>query len=263
MVDILLTNDDGYRSALFYPLLKALVERFTVCSITPDSEMSWVGKAISAKSDICLKNVRLHNFQLKTITGTPADCVQVGLHHILKTLPAMVVSGINIGVNTGHGRILSSGTVGACMEASIAGTKALCASIQVTAEMRKKIDFFNIKNHQIFEKHAKIVEKLVRILIKKDFPEGVDIFSVNMPFNANLDTKIRLTKPFKASYGSLFQKHGNVFRLKKPHLVSAEIDPGTDLEALKNGQISITPIDLSLVSVKSFNLVEQMLEKEW
>jgi 5'-nucleotidase len=263
MVDILLTNDDGYRSALFYSLLKAMVERFNVCSITPDSEMSWVGKAISAKSEIRLKNVRLHNLQLKTITGTPADCVQVGLYHILKTPPAMVVSGINIGENTGHGRILSSGTVGACMEASIAGTKALCASIQVTAEIRKKIDFFDIKKHHIFENHAKIVEKLVGILIKKDFPEGVDIFSVNMPFNANLDTKIQLTTPFKASYGSLFQKHGNIFRLKKLHLVSAEIGPGTDLDAMNNGRISITPIDLSLVSIKSFDLAEQMLEKEW
>jgi 5'-nucleotidase len=263
MTDILLTNDDGYRSALFYSLHRALSERFKVFSITPAVEMSWVGKAISAKSELTLKSVESFELQQQTLTGTPADCVQVGLYHLLQTPPAMVVSGINIGENTGHGRILSSGTVGACMEAAIAGIKALCASIQVPPDMREKIDFFEHKNHYIFENHAKIVEKLVGILIKKDFPKGVDIFSVNMPFDADLDTKLELTKPFKASYGSLFERHGSIFRLKMLHLFSTDIDQGTDIYAIKNGHISVSPIDLSLVSGTHFKEIEESLELEW
>ncbi len=263
MADILLTNDDGYRSALFYSLHKTLSARFSICSITPDREMSWVGKAISVKNEITLKSIKFGEFQHNTLTGTPADCVQVGLYHLLDTPPALVVSGINIGENTGHGRILSSGTIGACMEAAIAGTRALCASIKITPDIRERIDFYDINNHQIFNNHARIVEKLVRILIDKEFPKGVDLFSVNMLFDADLDSKIRLTKPVKASYGSLFQRDGNIFRLKKPHMVSMEFDPGTDLDALNNGDISITPIDLSLVSDSSFKQTEEMLEKEW
>ena len=263
MIDILLTNDDGYRSALFYSLHRALSERFKVFSITPAVEMSWVGKAISARSNLTLKTVRSHELQLQTLNGTPADCVQVGLYHLLKTPPAMVVSGINMGENTGHGRILSSGTVGACMEAAIAGIRALCASIQIPPEVREKVDFFEHKNHHIFDNHAKIVEKLVGILIKKDFPDGVDIFSVNMPFDVDIDTKIELTKPFKASYGTLFEQHGSIFRLKKLHLLSTEINPGTDIFALNNGRISVTPIDLSLVSGINFKEIEEILELEW
>ena len=123
MADILLTNDDGYRSVGFLPLLKELSKQFSVVAVAPSEEKSWIGKSISARKELTIQKVKLGDFDIYSLNGTPADCVQVGLYDVLDNKPKLVISGINTGDNVGHARILSSGTVGAAMEASIDGVK--------------------------------------------------------------------------------------------------------------------------------------------
>jgi 5'-nucleotidase len=263
MTDILLTNDDGYKSAGFLPLLKELSKEFSVVAVTPDKEKSWIGKAITTKKVLKVKRIKRDGFEIATTNGTPADCVQIGLYNILDSFPKMVVSGINQGANVGHARILSSGTVGATMEASIEGVMALASSLRIPGEIKKTLDLFDKKNYAVFENPAKMTVKLVKILIDKEFDDDVDLFSVNMPFDVSLDSEIEITKPFKEAYGKLFYEKEEGFLLRTPSLDFRNLKDGTDLKAIYDGKISITPISLALFSQSSLKKLEQTIKEEW
>jgi len=263
MTDILLTNDDGYKSAGFLPLLKELSKEFSVVVVAPTKEKSWIGKAITTKKGLKLKKVKLDGFEIFTINGTPADCVQIGLYNVLDSFPKMVVSGVNQGANVGHARILSSGTIGAAMEASIEGVMALASSLRIPREIKKTLDLFDEKNYVVFENAAKITAKLAKLLIDKEFDNDVDLFSANIPFNVSLDTGIEITKPFKNPYGKLFYEEEDGFILRTPNLDFENLQDGTDLKALSEGKISLTPISLALFSNSSIKKVEQTIKNEW
>ncbi|MDH7517553.1 MAG: 5'/3'-nucleotidase SurE [Candidatus Thermoplasmatota archaeon] len=259
MTDILLTNDDGYKSAGFLPLLKELSKEFSVVTVTPDKEKSWVGKAVTTKKPLKLKKVKLKGFDIFTINGTPADCVQIGLYNVLDYLPKMVVSGINQGSNVGHARILSSGTVGATMEAAIEGVKALASSLRIPREIKKTLDLFDEKNYVVFENAAKITAKLTKMLIDKEF-DDVDLFSANIPFNVSLDAEIEITKPFKKPYGKLFYEQGDELILRTPNLDFVDLQDGTDLKAISEGKVSLTPINLSLFKEGSTEQIKKLIK---
>jgi 5'-nucleotidase len=263
MTDILLTNDDGYKSAGFLPLLKELSKEFSVVAVTPDREKSWIGKAVTTKKVLKLKKIKRDGFEIFTTNGTPADCVQIGLYNVLDSFPKIVVSGINQGANVGHARILSSGTIGAAMEASIEGVMALASSLRIPRDIKKTLNLFDKKNYVVFENPAKITARLVKILIDKEFDNDVDLFSANIPFNVSLDTGIEITKPFKNHYGKLFYEEEDGFILRTPNLVFENLQDGTDLKALSERKISLTPISLALFSNSSIKKVEQTIKNEW
>jgi 5'-nucleotidase len=260
MVDILLTNDDGYKSAGFLPLLKHLSKDFSVAAVTPSQERSWIGKCITVNKDISIKKVKIGGLTIHTVNGTPADCVQIGLYNILKKPPKLVVSGINLGVNAGHARILSSGTLGACMEAAIEGVPALATSIHMTLKEKIGIDLFSPRTYPLFENPAKITLKLVKKLHGLRFGKDFDLISVNMDIRATVDTEIEVTRPFKAPYGQMFfpTKKGR-FKHVCPQLEFKDMKRGTDLKALHEGRISVTPIGLDLLPRGSVKSLEDAL----
>ena len=172
----------------------------------------------------------------------------------------MVVSGINIGENIGHGRILSSGTIGAAMESSIDGVISLSSSFSIPNDIKKEVDFFNPKNYKFFDDAAKITLKMVRIIIDKDFGEDVDLFSLNIPFDATLDSAFEITKPFRTPYGRLFKKSNGKYIHSNPVLDFRNLENGTDIKAIHSGRISITPISLELVSRNSLNTIRKTIE---
>lgn len=262
MTDILLTNDDGYNSAGFFPLLKALSGEFSVVPVVPTSQKSWMGKRITC-GEIEISKSKIGQFDAYLCSGTPADCVQVGIYDVLDARPKVVVSGINLGDNMGHGKILSSGTVGAAMEASIDGLKAVSVSLHVP-EDKKNADFFDPKNYCIFENAAKIALKAVRILIDKKFCEGIDLVSVNIPFDAGEDCEFEITRPYRAPYGKVFKRNGGDKLIHvNPVTKLDNTAEGTDVKALAEGKVSITPISLELVSKDSMGRLKEIMEKEW
>lgn len=264
MPEILLTNDDGYNSAGFFPLLKELSKDFSVFSITPDTERSWIGKAITTKKELKLTKIKKCNHEIFLLNGTPADCIQVGFYNILEKKPKLVLSGINQGSNVGSARILSSGTIGAAMEASIEGVCAIASSLRIPMEIKKDLDLFDEKNFVYFQNAAKITAKLTKILIDTKFDNSVDFFSINIPYDATLESEIAITKPFKDPYGQLFhiKKEGSFFH-KTPRLEFKNLKKGTDLKALSEGKISITPISLDLILKDSIKKFEQIIMNNW
>ncbi|MFA5134991.1 MAG: 5'/3'-nucleotidase SurE [Patescibacteria group bacterium] len=253
MTDILLTNDDGFQSVGFYPLLKELSKHFSVTAIAPSTEQSWIGKSISQANALSITPIKLKEFEIFSLNGTPADCVQIGLYDILKERPKLVVSGINTGLNTGHGRILSSGTIGASMEASIDGLKSIAASIHIP----------NGVNHSevdeiVFHNAAKITVDIIKIFFDKPLGE-TDLLNINIPFNVKLDAEIVVTRPHRDPYGKLFHKTEEVYKYVSPPIDFSKTKPGTDLHALAEEKISITPINLELVSEKGMEQVKKIL----
>ena len=263
MTDILLTNDDGYQSIGFYPLYKELKKEFSVFAIPPLDQKSWIGKSISTRKNLELFDVKIGEYNIKSLNGTPADCVQVGLYNLLEEKPRLVVSGINAGENIGHGRILSSGTIGASMEASISNVKSISTSLHIPPQIKARTDFSDPNNYKIFESAAKITMKLIKILIDEEFGPDVDLISINIPFSATVSSEFNITKPFRDSYGKLFHKTGEEYKHINPPIVLSNPMNGTDLKALSEGKISITPISLELCSKNSIEKLEQKIKDKW
>jgi len=124
---ILVSNDDG----VFAPGIEALVEAVSplgdVIVVAPDTERSGSSHAITFHTHLRVGQVKKPQMNWWRVSGTPVDCVYVGLHHLCPTKPDLVVSGINAGYNLGTD-VFYSGTVGAAAEARIQGIPAMAAS---------------------------------------------------------------------------------------------------------------------------------------
>jgi 5'-nucleotidase len=208
MKHILLTNDDGYQAIGFYPLLRELSKNFKVTAVAPDRKRSWQGKSITCYHELEVKKVKLEEFEIYITSGTPADCVQLGLHNLDLGKIDFVVSGINIGLNAGHGRLFSSGTAGAAIESAIYGTKALASSLHLSHDHDKEINYFDPKFYHVYDQPAKITAKIVEKVLAHDLTDDIDVISVNIPFGADSNTEMKITSLARDKYGKLFEKIG-------------------------------------------------------
>jgi 5'-nucleotidase len=261
MTDILLTNDDGYQSAGYYPLLRELSKHYTVTAVAPDREKSWIGKAITPRTDIPVTIVRHESFDIFTLNGTPADCTQIGMYNILPRKPDIVVSGINLGENAGTARILSSGTIGATMEAAFEGIRAIASSFSLPLPVKKATNLYSPDGYHLFTNAAQITTRLVTTF--KDMPPtpGVDVLAISIPFEATLDTPIDITRPFTDPYQQLFHKTHTGYLHSTPPLIFDDPQDGTDLQALTQGHISISPLDLTLTTPQGITATQTYLHQ--
>lgn len=262
MIKTLITNDDGYKSPGFLALLKKLSKIFSITTVAPDREKSWIGKAITTKKTIKIKKIKFENFKIYTLNATPADCIQIGLNYLIKNRPDLVISGINTGANIGIARMLSSGTIGAATEAAFYKIKSIASSLIIPDKLRNKLDFKKSESYKIFESAAEITAKLSCIILENNF-YNVDLFSINIPFYAKIDSDIEITIPFKTPYLYLFNKTKNGFIHKVPPIEYKYMNEKTDIKAIFNEKISITPINLSLVNKSNFKDIENIIKKAW
>lgn len=125
---ILLTNDDSHESPLLAAAMAAASKLGDVTVVVPAHEQSGTGKSVTIPRPLTLGEVEIEGVSCHTVDGTPADCVQVGIHHLMDERPDLVVSGINMGRNVGVPFLLWSGTVGACLEANLQEVPAIALS---------------------------------------------------------------------------------------------------------------------------------------
>lgn len=263
MADILLTNDDGYECIGFYPLLKELARDFEVVAIAPDKQKSWRGKSITKKRNLTLRKEKLNDLEVYVLDGTPADCVQIGLYEIARKRPKLVVSGINIGNNLGCGRILSSGTAGAGMEAAIDGVRAVASSLHLTEEDDENVDYFNRDYYYVYENPAKITAKIIRAIFDQELQTDVDLLAINIPTKATVKTDFEITSLFRETYGQLFFREGDKFIHKNPPIRLDQANEGSDFYAIHNNKVSITPLSIDLTSRSSKEKLDQVIRSKW
>jgi 5'-nucleotidase len=227
MPRILVTNDDGVGSEGIRALAEALAPLGDVTIVAPTQEASAIGHALTLRRPLRLEAMRPGVF---AVDGTPTDCVNVAIAHVLHGKPDLIVSGINKGWNLGDD-VTYSGTVAGALEGALLGI----ASIAISTE--NKGDAFE------FGPSARVAATMAEAVLGRELPEFT-LLNINVPFGPN--------KGFRTTVQA---------RRNHVTVVSARVDPRnrpyywieegdnhwephdrSDYQAVLDGYISITPL---------------------
>lgn len=242
---ILLCNDDGIFADGLNILCKELMDSFDISVVAPESERSNVGHAITLNMPLKVDEVNMPcGIKGYSVNGMPADCIKIAISCLLKKKPDLVVSGINLGSNLGID-VLYSGTVSAATEAVIMGIPAFSISLDT------------LENPD-FSYAAVFAKKLVEILLNNNLPENT-VLNVNVP---NKKIKgIKVVPLSKARYCERYEKRINP-RKKVYYWLTGEFIEDTDtrdsdIKAVKNGFISITPLSIDLTNYENLDFISR------
>src|SRR5215813_3630341 len=175
---ILVSNDDGITSPGIRNLINVMKELGDVLVVAPNSPQSGMGHAITVGDTLRLtESFLFEGVKAYECSGTPADCVKMARHYVLKDMrqPDVVVSGINHGSNTSIS-VLYSGTMSAAIEAAIEGTPAIGFSL---CDYSSDADFSHALEY---------VHRITRQVLDKGLPKGVAL-NVNIPPKRNESLK--------------------------------------------------------------------------
>ena len=248
---ILLTNDDGVYAPGLRALRTELMELGEVTVVAPASEQSAVGHSITLLTPLIVQEVRDEQgrFLGWAVEGKPADCVKVALLELLPETPDLVVSGLNAGSNAGI-NVLYSGTVAAAIEAAF----FRCVSVAVSLE-------YTQPGPLDFARGAAIARRVIEQLVGHQPAPGT-LFNINIP---SLDRGpirgVRVVPqhvvPYRESLDRRVDPRGRVYFWTKGDLVCPDTPADSDVGALAEGYVTITPLQFNLTHAA---LLEQMGE---
>jgi 5'-nucleotidase len=237
---ILITNDDGIH-AHGLEVLEAIARQLSddVWVVAPETDQSGVSHSLSLNDPLRLRKVDDRRYAVK---GTPTDCVIMGVRHILfDKKPDLVLSGVNHGQNVAED-VTYSGTVAGAMEGTILGVRSIALSQAYGPGDRNNIHWDCTATH---------APGIIRKLLETGFPSHT-LININFP---NCDPK-EVAGAVATVQG---QRNQELLRIEeradgraKPYywiaFARGKITPaeGTDLQALADRKISITPIKLDL-----------------
>ncbi len=234
---LLITNDDG----IFAPGLEALYLAVTdigqVEVVAPADAQSAVGHAISVLTPMAVRRLHVNNvFHGWSVAGRPADCVKLAVLELLDVRPDFVLSGINAGANTGV-NVLYSGTVAGAVEAAVFGVPSMAFSLELSDEM----DFHRagrvaraILDRYIANRPAPGTCLSVNIpALTRGWPRGVRCCS-----QAPINWEEHYVKQVDDTGQALYWLNGRL-----PERAAA---PDSDMAALRDGYVAITPLRADL-----------------
>jgi 5'-nucleotidase len=249
---ILICNDDGIHAPGISVLHGAAKEFGELHVIAPDVERSAAGHAITLadpiKSTPVDKNGEFFGYG---IGGTPADCIKLAVCAILKdTPPDLVLSGINLGSNTGIS-VIYSGTVSAATEGVVLGIPGVAFSLCTYTNPE-------------WAMAGRIVKELTQKIIKNGMPPGV-LLNVNLPNLPYEQLKgIKITRMGRSRFIEKFHKRldprGRTYYWLDGELEVHDDGSDVDIHAVRDGYVSITPIHLDLTAydhLKTFQSLEK------
>jgi len=262
MPKILITNDDSIDSPTLVPLVRALQRLGDVRVVVPSTERSWVGKAITRFEVLQVHATERDGIPMHAVSGTPADCISLGVHTLYRDPPDVVISGINLGLNFGVAFLLSSGTVGGAFEAWIAGIPSVAFSMAIPNDAyglagAQRIAALGTRPTAAADRAAAMVDTI----LQEGFPPAVDCFSVNMPADVTADTPCVVARVTRSRYGPLFvpgPDGGYLHRFQS--LTALESPADGDMQVVQQGAIAITPLRLDF-SVPLPRTLHQALER--
>lgn len=236
---ILVTNDDGVRSPGIRALASALDGLGRIVVVAPDRNRSAVGHALTLERPLRAEEIKPDVF---AVDGMPTDCVNLGIHGLLRETPSLVVSGINRGSNVGDD-ITYSGTVCAAMEASLMGLPAFSVSLDSTKFTPADLTLAAGFSRQVAEQ-----------ILKNGLPPDT-FLNINVP--AGGVRGMQLTRQGKRKYGDAVtvnqDPRGRHYYWIGGGEVGFESIPGSDCNALHEKMISVTPLHTNLTNDDSFS----------
>ena len=243
---VMVTNDDSVQSNGIIELARQVSKHADTVVVAPEQPMSATALSLTFHKPLRVNKVQREEFQCYAVSGSPGDCVMIGVNKILMRRPDLVVSGINIGDNNTFQDIFASGTVAAALEAAITGIPAIAFSLLVDEE-----SLFALEYHQPdFRYAAAFAGEIARDVLENGMPEGADLLNVNFPSKLDLSTKIALTDVGKRKYTDrvIVRKdpRGRPYYWLFGERLS-RFPTNTDADAvLTKAEVSITPMQLNL-----------------
>ncbi|HVU17151.1 MAG TPA: 5'/3'-nucleotidase SurE [Candidatus Didemnitutus sp.] len=262
---LLVTNDDGIGSVFLHALIAALRDAgHELFVVAPVHEQSWTGasktRARGVKSERCERGFGCPTW---TVDGTPSDCVNIALAHLLPkrrvegaagpeqtTCVEGVVSGINVGFNCTLGFILASGTIAGAWEGALHGLPALAVSQDVTEETYKYLkdhggrpDETLLATLQVSAAHA---ARLTAELLPATAPRSFTVHNLNFPFPCRPDAPVRRTVPAQFFVPGLFSPAADDGTHRLIWTQGQDVSPASplsDLKCVSAGAISHTILD--------------------
>ncbi len=243
-----MTNDDGITAAGLHALRRALLgigEGVEVHVIAPDSNRSATARSITTRSPLSVEEVEFGDGSSGFATdGTPVDCVRFADLGLLGERPDLIVSGINHGANLGDD-ITYSGTVAAALEGIVLGLPAIAVSQQSD---KREMDFRFGRSFG-FGVAAAFTAELVRRLATNPMPEGT-LININCP--AGEPSGVEVAHLGKRLYNDELKLVGSDDSSGRRRYQiygfepSFEDEDGSDLSAIANGRIAVTPVHFDL-----------------
>lgn len=231
---ILVTNDDGVHAPGLAVVAGELSSVGRVVVVAPDRERSAVSHALTLHSPL---RADLRSPDVFAVDGTPTDCVNLGIHGLLNERPSLIVSGINSGGNLGDD-ITYSGTVAAAMEGMLMGVPAFAISLTQGP--------FSPEN---FLPAGRFAAGLAKKILESGLPKDT-FLNVNVPMGDPVDVKI--TRQGKRRYAEQVVEKTDPRGRTYYWIGGGELDfedlPGTDMHAIKRGEISVSPLHLDLTN---------------
>jgi 5'-nucleotidase len=240
---ILCTNDDGLHSHGLDVLIEACAAIGEVWCVAPDREQSATSHSLTLHRPLRPIPRGVRRWQ---VDGTPTDCVVLALGALLTPPPAFVVAGINHGPNMGED-VLYSGTVAAAMEGLILGVPGVAVS------------FAGQDQDLIPGYRDLLVRLLTRILGVTPYPPDM-LLNVNLPpVPADQVRGVRVTTLGKRIYAESLSKMHDPWGREIYWIGGGRLDwsggPDVDFQAVQDGYVSVTPLDLDLTSYGSLEVV--------
>lgn len=246
---ILISNDDGYLSQGINTLAAALREFAEISVVAPDKNRSAASNSLTL--EMPLRATVCDNGFVR-VDGTPTDCVHLAITGLLTHEPDMVIAGINHGANLGDD-VLYSGTVAAATEGRFLGLPAIAISL-VSSDPKH------------FATACHVATTLLKKIIQQPLPNDT-LLNVNVP-----DLPLSEIKGYQCTRLGQRHKSEPVIQATDPrgHTIywvgppggEQDAGPGTDFDAIRNGYVSITPLQLDLTRYERIDGLKQWLMED-
>jgi 5'-nucleotidase len=253
-MNILISNDDG----IYSPGVKALADTLSegeheITVVCPDRERSATGHALTIHQPLrvdAIENIYHPSVRAWACSGTPSDSVKLALDALMPERPQLVLSGINRGANLGTD-VLYSGTVSAAMEGVLEGLPSVALSLTSFTSMD-------------FSAAAQFANRLVAAIARHPITEPV-LFNVNIPaIPADAICGVVVTKLGIRRYRDIFEKRvdprGKIYYWLSGEVIEEDAAPGTDIQAIRDNYITITPLKYDLTLVPGLPKLKDWLE---
>ena len=248
---ILITNDDGIDATGLRHLYGALKKVGKVYVVAPDRKRSATSHSLTLHKPLRVERVKRDWYH---ISGTPTDCVNLALNTIVnKKRPDLLVSGINLGANLGDD-VTYSGTVSAAIEGTLLGIPSIAVSVDGRGKME-------------YAAAAGFTVKLACLVMEKGMPEDT-LLNVNVPNLPAHEIKgVKITQQGKRIWeDSVVQRvdpRGEKYYWIGGNYLGWRREEGSDIHAVKNGYISITPLHLDLTNYRAMKELDSWGITSW
>lgn len=247
---ILICNDDGIHAPGLRALYDAVKDLGHVDVVAPSGEQSAVGHAITLSNPIKVAKVTHDGaFWGHAVGGTPADCVKLAVYALLEERPDLVISGVNLGPNTGIS-VLYSGTVSAATEGAILGIPSMAVSLGTFTQPQ-------------WDTATAIARQMAQRVIEKGLPAET-VLNVNVP-NVLPDQVrgLRWTRMGRSRFVEIFHRRadprGNTYFWMDGEMELLGDPVDTDIRLLEQNYVSVTPIWFDLTHYREI----ENLRREW